>query len=49
MTCGCALLFKGTKEEVNFASEPGSAEMYVDGSKIGNTPCPIKVGLEVTV
>jgi hypothetical protein len=34
----CATIFKGTKEEVRFESKPGSAEIWIDGVKFGNSP-----------
>lgn len=35
---GCGLLFNGTKDKVNFTSEPSSSKVYVDGTFMGNTP-----------
>jgi len=34
----CATLFKGTKEEVNFNSNPIGAEVWIDGKMMGKTP-----------
>ena len=39
----CALLFKGTKEEVEFESDPQRAEVYIDGVKMGETPFALKL------
>ncbi|MGC9093736.1 MAG: hypothetical protein ACP5JH_10885 [Bacteroidota bacterium] len=36
---GCASIFKGTREEVSFDSGPGAAEVYLNGAKVGVTPC----------
>lgn len=40
---GCAIIFKGTKEEVSFDSGPGAAEVYVNGAKVGVTPCRVQL------
>jgi hypothetical protein len=39
----CALIFKGTKEEVRFGSDPQRAEVYIDGVKMGETPFALKL------
>lgn len=39
----CALVFKGTKEEVNFGSEPQRADVYINGAKLGQTPFSLKL------
>jgi hypothetical protein len=39
---GCASIFKGTREEVMFDSGPGGAEVWVNGAKVGVTPCRIQ-------
>jgi len=39
----CALIFKGTKEEVTFGSDPQRAEVYVNGIKMGETPLALKL------
>lgn len=41
--CGCATIFKGTSEEVQFNSDPQRAEVYVDGVKMGQTPLTLKL------
>lgn len=45
---GCATLFKGTKEEVNFNSNPQEAEVFVNGVKMGKTPLAIKLETKKT-
>jgi hypothetical protein len=39
----CALVFKGTKEEVSFRSDPLRAEVYVNGIRMGETPLTLKL------
>jgi len=39
----CALVFKGTKEEVSFRSDPQRAEVYVNGIRMGETPLTLKL------
>jgi hypothetical protein len=40
---GCALIFKTTKEEVKFDSEPAGAQVIVNGTVMGTTPCAFKL------
>lgn len=40
---GCATLFKGSTEGVNFSSEPKGAEVYVNGVLMGTTPLSIEL------
>lgn len=40
---GCATIFKGNKEEVNFHSEPQGADVYIDGVMMGTTPMTLKL------
>lgn len=40
---GCATIFKGSTEEVSFASEPSDAKVYINGSHIGKTPVQVKL------
>lgn len=40
---GCATLFKGTSEEINFGSNPVGAEVWVDGNMMGHTPVNFKL------
>ena len=39
----CATIFKGTSEEVSFNSEPQKAEVWVNGTKRGETPLALKL------
>jgi hypothetical protein len=39
----CATLFKGTSEEVRFGSEPQKAEVWINGTKMGETPLTLKL------
>jgi hypothetical protein len=39
----CATIFKGTREEVRFGSEPQKAEVWVNGTKMGETPFSLKL------
>jgi hypothetical protein len=40
---GCALIFQGTSQNVNFDSGPGAAELWVNGAKVGVTPVKIEL------
>ena len=40
---GCATLFKGTREEVRFGSDPQRAEVWINGIMTGETPLSIKL------
>lgn len=35
---GCATIFHGSTDTVNFTSEPSGASIYVDGISLGKTP-----------
>ncbi len=39
----CATLFKGTKQEVSFRSDPQRAEVHVNGIRMGETPLTLKL------
>ena len=39
----CATLFKGTKQEVSFRSDPQRVEVYVNGIRMGETPLTLKL------
>jgi hypothetical protein len=39
----CALIFKGTQEEVSFGSDPQRAEVWINGAKMGETPMSLKL------
>jgi hypothetical protein len=43
MSSSCALMFKGTSEEVRFGSDPQRAEVWVNGAKMGETPVSLKL------
>jgi len=38
---GCAAIFQGTSQTVDFDSGPGAAEVWVNGAKVGITPCKV--------
>jgi len=40
---GCATLFKGSTDTVNFSSDPGGAKVYVNGSLLGTTPFELEL------
>tara|TARA_Y100001934_G_C12040911_1_gene625998 strand:+ start:249 stop:644 length:396 start_codon:yes stop_codon:yes gene_type:complete len=40
---GCAIIFTGTKQEINFKSTPQNAEVYINGQSTCKTPCTAKV------
>ncbi len=40
---GCATIFKGTSENVDFSSDPSGAKVYVNGVPRGTTPLKIKL------
>jgi len=40
---GCAAVFKGTSNTVEFASEPEGAKVYVNGAPMGTTPVNLKL------
>ncbi len=40
---GCAAIFSGTSDNVDFSSEPSAAKVYVNGNLMGNTPCRLKL------
>ncbi|MGB6864614.1 MAG: PEGA domain-containing protein, partial [Candidatus Aminicenantaceae bacterium] len=48
LSSSCATLFKGTSEEVNFNSNPQSAEVYVNGQSMGETPVALKLKVNKT-
>ena len=43
MSSSCALIFKGTSEEVRFGSDPQRAEVWVNGTKMGETPISLRL------
>ena len=40
---GCATLFKGSTEDVNFTSQPQGAKVIVNGQILGNTPVELNL------
>lgn len=40
---GCATLFKGSSEEVNFSSNPSGTEVWIDGKMMGKAPVNFKL------
>ncbi|MDH5409505.1 MAG: PEGA domain-containing protein [Gammaproteobacteria bacterium] len=40
---GCATVFKGTSNNVNFSSDPSAAKVYVNGFLMGTTPVKLKL------
>lgn len=51
LSSNCATLFKGTTDEVNFASDPQAAEVFVNGQSMGQTPIALtlKVNKSYTI
>lgn len=43
LVTGCATLFKGASENVDFSSDPSGADVYVNGSLRGKTPINLKL------
>jgi len=43
LTSSCATVFKGSREEINFNSDPQRAEVYVNGNLMGETPVALKL------
>jgi len=40
---GCATIFKGSTDKVNFSSDPTAAKVYVNGQYMGKTPFEIEL------
>ena len=40
---GCATIFLGDKQQVEFSSEPAGAAVMVNGNKEANTPCTVSL------
>ena len=40
---GCATLFNEKEPAVSFMSDPSSAQVYVNGANMGETPCTIRL------
>ena len=45
---GCAAIFKGSSEGVDFGSDPSGAQVYINGSPRGTTPCKIMLASKGT-
>jgi len=43
LSLGCAAIFKGTSDKVDFSSEPEGAKVYVNGVLMGDTPLNLKL------
>lgn len=43
LLAGCATLFKGSTEKVNFGSDPAGARVYVNGQHMGTTPLELRL------
>jgi len=43
LAVGCATIFKGASENVDFSSDPSGADVYVNGSLRGKTPINLKL------
>ncbi len=43
----CATIFKGSHEDVEFASEPSGAKVYINGEYIGKTPLELPLLSEI--
>jgi len=40
---GCATIFHGSTDKVDFSSEPTAAKVYVNGQLMGNTPLQLNL------
>lgn len=45
---GCATLFKGSTQEVNFNSNPAKAQVLINGVSMGETPCALRLEVNKT-
>lgn len=45
---GCAAIFKGTSDNVDFSSDPTGAKIYVNGNLMGTTPVNLKLESKYT-
>jgi hypothetical protein len=43
ISAGCAAIFKGSGSEISSKALSGTADIYVDGSKVGQTPMTLKL------
>lgn len=40
---GCATIIHGSSQDIQFASSPDDAEVWIDGSKMGDTPTKVSL------
>jgi hypothetical protein len=40
---GCATVLKGSNEKVSFTTDPGGAEIYINGQYMGKTPLQVNL------
>ena len=45
---GCAAIFKGTRQQVDFNSNPMAAQVYVNGNLVGKTPTTVELECKKT-
>lgn len=45
---GCGTLFNSGQEDVAMSSEPNEAEVFVDGSRVGQTPVTLELDNQAT-
>ncbi len=43
LSSGCATIFGSHKAEMDFTSDPGGAEVLIDGQSIGHTPLKVEL------
>ncbi|HOV91643.1 MAG TPA: PEGA domain-containing protein [Candidatus Kapabacteria bacterium] len=43
LVTGCGLIFHGTKDPVNFTSEPEKCQVYINGIFMGTTPLMLEL------
>ena len=48
LLAGCATIFKGAKQTIDFTSEPSTADVYVNGQLMGKTPMQIELKVDKT-
>jgi hypothetical protein len=41
--CGCATIFHGSTDKINFSSDPSGAQVYVNGQLMGTAPLEMKL------
>jgi uncharacterized protein YceK len=40
---GCATIFKGSTQDINFSSQPDGAQVFIDGVSYGTTPTSVQL------